>query len=90
MNPEQEQIGETNPALRGFGLNQWTPRSKDQAWMDQHNVSGKGSDADDADKNAGLTRQSPVGTTSIWITSKGQKGYSVTDHDLHKWVAACG
>ena len=22
MNPEQEQIGETNPALRGFGLNQ--------------------------------------------------------------------
>ena len=37
---------ETNPALRGFGLNQWTPRSKIQAWMDQHNVSGKDSDAD--------------------------------------------
>lgn len=46
MNPEQEQVGETNPELRGFGLNQWTPRSKIQAWMDQHNVSGKDSDAD--------------------------------------------
>ena len=79
MNPEQEQVGETNPELRGFGLNQWTPRSKIQAWMDQHNVSGKDSDADvqikmlvDTSKsdwnNFYLDNIEAEGTTSLTMT----------------------
>ena len=33
MNPAQEQIGEPDPMLRGYGLNQWTPRSKIRDWI---------------------------------------------------------
>ena len=46
MNPAQEQIGEPDPMLRGYGLNQWTPRSKIRDWMDANHVSGEDSDAD--------------------------------------------
>lgn len=83
MNPEQEQIGETNPALRGFGLNQWTPRSKIQAWMDQHNVSGKDSDADVQIKM--LVDTSKSDWNNFYLDNIEAEGYNVTDHDLHKW-----
>ena len=48
MNPAQEQIGEPDPMLRGYGLNQWTPRSKIRDWMDANHVSGE----DSADPHA--------------------------------------
>ena len=83
MNPEQEQIGETNPALRGFGLNQWTTRSKIQAWMDQHNVSGKDSDADVQIKM--LVDTSKSDWNNFYLDNIEAEGYNVTDHDLHKW-----
>lgn len=83
MNPAQEQIGEPDPMLRGYGLNQWTPRSKIRDWMDANHVSGEDSDADVQIRMLVATAQTDF--NNHFLAAVRAEGHEPTDNDLRTW-----